>query len=85
MVIGGPDSTVVVIKVQVQDTDIIKEVVVHGARGAPPMDGAWGSDGIRYCVHINMCYVPGPVLQLQCYMCHQSPPIPMGNMIYFTC
>ena len=53
--IGVTYSTVVVIKVQVQDTDIIKEVVVHGARGAPPMDGAWGSDGIRYCVHINMC------------------------------
>ena len=40
MVIGGKESTVVGIRFQVQNMDIIKEVVVNGARGAPPMDGA---------------------------------------------
>ena len=40
--IGGTDSNGVVRRGQVQDMDmdIIKEVVVHVARGAPPMDGA---------------------------------------------
>ena len=40
MVIGGTDINGVGIRVQVQNMDIIKEVVVNGARGAPPMDGA---------------------------------------------
>ena len=40
MVIGEPESTVVGRRVHVQNMDIIKEVVVNGARGAPPMDGA---------------------------------------------
>ena len=40
MLIGGTESTRIGIRVQVKDKDTIKEVVVHGARGAPPMDGA---------------------------------------------
>ena len=39
MVIGGTDSTRVGRQGQVQDPEIIKEVVVHGDRDAPPMDG----------------------------------------------
>ena len=38
--IGGTERTGVGIRVHVQNMDIIKEVVVNGARGAPPMDGA---------------------------------------------
>ena len=47
MVIGGTDINRVVIKGQVKDTYIIKEVVVHFYRDEPPMDGAgavMGSD-----------------------------------------
>ena len=40
MVIGGKESTGVGIRVHVQNMDIIKEVVVHGSRGALPMYGA---------------------------------------------
>ena len=40
MVIGVAERNEVGIRFQVQNMDIIKEVVVHGARGAPPMDGS---------------------------------------------
>ena len=40
MVIGGKEITKFGRQVQVQDMDIIKEVVVNGARVSPPIDGA---------------------------------------------
>ena len=40
MVIGGTEITRVIIQGQAQDMYIIKDVVVLGARGAPPMYGA---------------------------------------------
>ena len=40
MFIGGTERTGVGRRFHVQNMDIIKEVVVHGARGALPMDGA---------------------------------------------
>ena len=47
MVIVGTEITRVGRQGQVKDMYIIKDVVVHGTRGAPPMDGAgavMGSD-----------------------------------------
>ena len=52
--IGGTESTGVVRRVQVQDMDIIKEVVVHFSRGAPPTDGA-GKVMVSDIVYMSTC------------------------------
>ena len=54
VVIGGTERTVVGRRGQVQDTDIIKEVVVYGAGGATPMDGA-GEVMVSYIVYTSTC------------------------------
>ena len=54
MTIGGTESTGVGRRGQVQDMDIIKEVVVHGARGAPLMYGTGAVMGSEI-MYMSIC------------------------------